>query len=41
VVTAREEERDYTTITEASENVSAILLIVLVWCSSRNCSLKS
>jgi hypothetical protein len=41
VVTAREEERDHPTITEASENVSAILLIVLVRCSSCNCSLKS
>jgi hypothetical protein len=41
VVTAREEERDPATNTEAIENISAILFIVLVQCSSRSCSLKS
>jgi hypothetical protein len=41
LVTAREEEHDHATITEASENVSAILLIVFVWISSRSCPLKS
>jgi hypothetical protein len=41
LVTAREEEHDHATITEASENVSAILLIVLVRSSSRSCPLKS
>jgi hypothetical protein len=41
MVTAHKEERDHAAITEASENVSAILLIVLVRCSSCSCSLKS
>jgi hypothetical protein len=41
LVTAREEEHDHATITEASENVSAIVLNVLVWSSSRSCPLKS
>ena len=41
VVTTCKEEYDRATITEASKNVSAILLIVHVWCSSHNCSLKS
>jgi hypothetical protein len=38
---AREEEHDHATITKALENVSAILLIVLVRSSSRSCPLKS
>jgi hypothetical protein len=41
LVTAREEEHDHATITEASKNVSAILLIVLVRSSSCSCPLKS
>ena len=41
VVIASKEERDHATITKASINVSAILLIVLVWCSSRKYLLKS
>jgi hypothetical protein len=40
IVTAHEEERVHATITEALENVSAILFIVLVRYSSRSCSLK-
>jgi hypothetical protein len=41
LVTAREEEHDHATIAEALKNVSAILLIVLVWSSSCSCLLKS
>jgi hypothetical protein len=41
LVTACEEEHDHTTNTEASENVSAFLLIVLIRSSSLSCPLKS
>jgi hypothetical protein len=40
VMTAREEEQDHATVTEASMDVSAILPFALGQCSSRSCKFK-